>query len=100
MFRIGKKISRITKIRDVKTDSTPLEASRYDRYADYNPHYKCKMDKAHITMIGTLPIYMTHTKGAANDSPDVLVKMGVDIDTYALDGSMIRSIIMLMYSIN
>ncbi|RXG33371.1 transposase, IS4, partial [Methanohalophilus sp. WG1-DM] len=50
MFRIGKKISRITKIRDVKTDSTPLEASRYDRYADYNPHYKCKMDKAHITM--------------------------------------------------
>ncbi|KXS43630.1 MAG: transposase, IS4, partial [Methanohalophilus sp. T328-1] len=61
MFRIGKKISRITKIRDVKTDSTSLEASRYDGYADYNPHYKCKMDKAHITMIGTLPIYMTHT---------------------------------------
>lgn len=92
MFKIGKKISKNTKIRDAKTDSTPLEASRYDKYADYNPHYNCKMDKAHITMIGTLPIYMTHTKGASHDSPelkkhiDALVEMGVDIDTYALDG--------------
>ena len=92
MFKIGKKISKTTKIIDAKTDSTPLEASRYDKYADYNPHYNCKMDKAHITMIGTLPIYMTHTKGTAHDSPelkkhiDALVKMEVDIDTYALDG--------------
>jgi hypothetical protein len=92
MFRIGKKLSKITKIRDIKTDSTLLEASRYDRYADYNPHYKCKMDKAHITMIGTLPVYMTHTKGAAHDSPELkkhiaaLVKMGMDLDTFALDG--------------
>jgi len=44
MFRIGKKISRIKKTMHVKTDSIPLEVSRYDRYSDYNPHYKCKMD--------------------------------------------------------
>jgi len=92
MFKFGKKISKITTIKNAKTDSTPLEASRYDRYANYNPHYNCKMDKAHITMIGTLPIYMTHTRGAAHDSPelkkhiDALVEMEVDIDTYALDG--------------
>ena len=50
-------------------DSTPLEASRYDKYADYNEHYGCKMDKAHIYMKGTYPLLMTHTCGNANDSP-------------------------------
>jgi hypothetical protein len=32
-------------------DSTPFEASRYDKCSDY-PHYNCKMDKAHIAMPG------------------------------------------------
>ena len=56
-----------------KIDSTPLEASRYDEYADYHPHYGCKMDKAHITMVGTLPVFMTHTRGLAGD-PQELIK--------------------------
>src|SRR5664280_531120 len=58
---------------DTKIDSTPLEASRYDENADYHPHYGCKMDKAHITMVGTLPVFMTHTRGLAGD-PQELIK--------------------------
>ncbi len=56
-------------IRYMSQDSTPLEASRYDKYADYNEQYGCKIDKAHITMKGTYPLLMTHTGGNANDSP-------------------------------
>ena len=26
-------------------DSTPIEASRYDRYALFHPHYQVKMDR-------------------------------------------------------
>jgi len=28
--------------KEAQIDSTPLEASRYDACADYNPHYECK----------------------------------------------------------
>jgi len=31
------------------------------------------MDKAHITMDGTLPVFMTHTRGLAGD-PHELIK--------------------------
>ncbi len=48
-------------------DSTPVEAARYDKYALYNPHYKCKMYKAHIMMFGVLPLYMKFTDGTTND---------------------------------
>ncbi len=48
-------------------DSTPIEASRYDKYAVYNPHYKCKMYKGHIMMFGTIPLFMKFTHGVTND---------------------------------
>ncbi len=91
MRMIAERIIGLTKARDLKTDSTPLEASRYDKYSDYNPHYGCKMDKAHITMIGVFPLCMTYTNGLAGDSPeldkhiDFLKNLNVDIDSYALD---------------
>jgi uncharacterized protein Usg len=91
MGMITERIIRHTKYRDLKTDSTPLEASRYDKHSDYNPHYNCKMDKAHITMIGTFPLYMTYTNGLAHDSPelkkhiDFLKNYGLNAESYALD---------------
>ena len=33
--------------KEAKINSTLLEASIYYSYADYNPHYECKRDKAH-----------------------------------------------------
>lgn len=56
-------------------DSTPVEASRYDKYADYNPHYKCKMFKAHITMLETIPLYMSFSSGLSGDNPESLKNM-------------------------
>ena len=50
------------------------------------------MDKAHITMIGTFPIFMNYTDGLAGDSPQLpvhitaLIKMNVKINEYWLDG--------------
>lgn len=58
-------------------DSTPVEASRYDRYADYNPHYKCKMYKSHIIMLETIPLYMSFTDGLSGDNPESLQNMPV-----------------------
>jgi len=93
MEKIAGRILKLTQFRDLKTDSTPLEASRYDRHSDYNPHYGCKMDKAHITLIGTYPLYMTYTKGLAHDSPQIrshiefLKDLNIEVDSYALDGA-------------
>ncbi len=93
MEMVGTKIAKIIDTKDGKLDSTPLEASRYDTHSDFNPHYGCKMDKAHITMIGTYPVFMTYTDGLAGDSPQLsahiaaLLKMNAKIDTYSLDGS-------------
>ena len=61
MLMLGKKIAKLSNSNEAKLDSTPLEASRYSKNSKFNPHYKCKMDKAHITMIGTYPVYMTYT---------------------------------------
>jgi hypothetical protein len=72
MMLLGKKILKLSPEKEAKIDSTPLEASRYDTYAGYNPHYECKMDKAHITMVGTYPVYMTYTKRLAGDSPELI----------------------------
>lgn len=72
-------------------DSIPLEASGYDKYAHYNIHYGCKMDKGHNTMVGTYPVFMTHTDGNSGDSPELirhieaLKKMNADIDLYSAD---------------
>ena len=92
MFMVGEKLVKLIESKDAKMDSTPLEASRYDKHSDFNPHYKCKMDKAHITMIGIHPVFMTYTKGVAGDSPqvpkhiDALSKMNAKIDEFLLDG--------------
>ncbi len=48
-------------------DSTPLEASRYDQYAPYNPHYRVKMDKAHIFHLGRYPLGMVYSSGTDAD---------------------------------
>ena len=91
MMLVGERILKLAQIKEAKIDSTPLEASRYDKYADYNPHYKCKMDKAHITMVGTYPVFMTHTNGKAGDTHELikhiqaLKKMNADIDMYSAD---------------
>jgi hypothetical protein len=91
MMLVGERILKLDQIKEAKIDSTPLEASRYDKYADYNSHYECKMDKAHITMVGTYPVFMTHTNGKAGDSPELikhieaLKKMNADIDLYSAD---------------
>lgn len=92
MMLLGEKILKLSAEKEAKIDSTPLEASRYDKHADYNPHYECKMDKAHITMVGTYPVFMTHTKGLAGDSPELIThikalkKMNTDFEFYSADG--------------
>ena len=60
MMMVGEKIYKLIEAKDAKLDSTPLEASRYDFFSDFNPYYGCKMDKAHITMIGTFPIFLNY----------------------------------------
>jgi hypothetical protein len=93
MMIVGRKIARLVESKDVKLDSTPLEASRYDKHSDYNPHYKCKMDKAHISRIGTHPVFMTYTDGVDGDSPqlpyhiDALLEMDANVNEFYLDGS-------------
>ncbi len=93
MEMVGEKIAKLIDSKDGKLDSTPLEASRYDMHSDFNPHYGCNMDKAHITMIGTYPVFMTYTDGLVGDSPQLpahiaaLLKMNAKIGTYSLDGS-------------
>ena len=50
-------------------DSTPLQASRYNEGAVFNPHYNIKMDKSHILMANGYPLYQIHSDGGANDGP-------------------------------
>jgi hypothetical protein len=56
-------------------DSTPVEASRYDNNAEYNTHYCCRIYKAHITMLETIPLYMSFTNGLSGDNPESLSNM-------------------------
>ena len=92
MLMVGRRIIQLVDEKDAKLDSTPIEVSRYDKYCDHNPHYKCKMNKAHITMIGTYSVFMTYTGGVEDDSPqvpyhiDALLAMNTNIDEYYLDG--------------
>ena len=71
MFKIGFKLYQIQSIlvllKIAHFDSAPNESSRYDKYAKYNSHYKCKMYKSHILMFGTIPLYMKFTNGTTND---------------------------------
>lgn len=53
-------------------DSSPLEASRYSEWADFNPHYNIKMAKAHIMMIRGIPLFYTFTNGNVGDCPEFM----------------------------
>ena len=52
------------------------------------------MDKAHITMVGTLPVFMTHIRGLAGDPQELikhieaLKKMDAKIESYSADGGL------------
>jgi len=73
-------------------DSTPVEASRYDKYAKRNKHYGVKMYKAHIIMFETVPLYMSFTEGERHDNPEslknmqVLADLGIKADIMNKDG--------------
>ncbi len=72
MEMVAQKLDKLAEKNSTKHlshDSTPVEASRYDKNADYNPHYQCMMYKAHITLKGTIPLLMTFSSGNAGDSP-------------------------------
>ncbi|MBW6462549.1 MAG: hypothetical protein K0B07_05900 [DPANN group archaeon] len=69
MIGVAKLLNKYVKKRNGSVDLTPNEAGRYDKYAEYNSHYECKMYKSHIVMVDTVPLIMTFTNGAAHDSP-------------------------------
>ena len=48
-------------------DSTPIEASRYDKYARFNPHYECRMYKLHIFHLEDFPLYGIFSNGTEYD---------------------------------
>lgn len=48
-------------------DSTPIEASRYDKYARFNPHYECRMYKMHIFHLEDFPLYGFFSDGTDYD---------------------------------
>ena len=64
---IGKMICQLSPEKSGIIDSTPLEASRYDQYAEFNPHYQCKMYKAHIFHLGDIPIFCSFSEGTKSD---------------------------------
>ncbi|MBN1431545.1 MAG: transposase [Methanomicrobiaceae archaeon] len=68
MKLLGKQMVKIaSKPREAIIDSTPLEASRYNPYALFNPHYQIKMDKAHIFHYSNYPLFMIYSDGTTND---------------------------------
>lgn len=71
MHIIGRTICRDSGETSGIIDSTPLEASRYTRDAAYNPHYQCRMDKAHIFHVGEFPISCCISGGNEADSVHV-----------------------------
>lgn len=52
----------------VSIDSTPAQASRYNFDAEYNGHYRIRMDKMHIIMIDGHPLFMIPTGGNTGDN--------------------------------
>lgn len=53
----------------ITLDSTPMQASSWNRDAEYNPHYGMRMDKAHIVMVNGHPLFMFRSSGTAGDNP-------------------------------
>lgn len=56
----------------ITVDSTPLEASRYSRWADYSVHYEIRMAKAHMVMVCGIPVASSVTNGNKGDNPAFL----------------------------
>jgi hypothetical protein len=56
--------------RIVTIDSTPAEASRYSKWADFNAHYRIRMAKVHIIMVNGIPIFGLVTNGNDGDNPE------------------------------
>lgn len=52
-------------------DSTPIQASRYNFDAEYNGHYRIRMDKMHIFMMDGIPLLMIYTGGNVGDTDPV-----------------------------
>jgi hypothetical protein len=48
-------------------DSTPIPAARYDRFAEFNPHYDLKMYKLHIFHYGPFPLAAIFSDGCDYD---------------------------------
>ena len=46
-----------------------FEAARYDNYAQYNPHYRCKMYKMHIFHLNEFPLFEIFSQGNDHDAP-------------------------------
>lgn len=65
---IGQLFCRDSKETVAILDSTPVEASRYDHYAEFHPHYRCKMYKAHIFHLGNYPVFCCFSGGTESDS--------------------------------
>lgn len=53
-------------------DSTPLEASRYSKRCEYNPHYEIRMDKLHMITVNGMPITYRLTGGNCGDNPQLI----------------------------
>jgi Transposase DDE domain. len=68
MLTIGTFVCKYIRNSNAMIDSTPIEASRYDPYSLYNPHYGIKMDKLHVFHNGEFPLYACFSNGTAHDS--------------------------------
>lgn len=62
-------LKRTSEKRIITIDSTPIEASRYSDWAEYNGHYKIFMGKLHIIMANGIPIMGRFTNGNYGDNP-------------------------------
>ena len=56
----------------ITADSTPLEASRYSKWADYNGHYRIRMAKSHLIMLNGRVFHFLFTNGNYGDNPAFL----------------------------
>lgn len=62
-------LRRTSERRVITIDSTPIEASRYSDWADFNGHYMIFMGKLHIIMVNGVPIMGRFTNGNYGDNP-------------------------------
>ena len=74
----------------VTVDSTPLEASRYSEWAEFNVHYNIRMAKAHIIMVNGVPLTYSFTNGRAADGPE-FIRLLQGYDSVQLRGIRILS---------